>query len=76
MTIAPSANLTVCVVNTFDNEWLVSLPHAVEMFPDRDQMLAAVRARVRQASAAGGRCTVSHSDRNDQWSDITALVAQ
>ena len=74
MNFAPLVNITVCVMNTFDNKWLVSLSDAIEVFPDRDAMLAAVRHRCNQTSSAGGQCTVSFSDKNDQWSDITALV--
>ena len=68
--------MNICVVNTFEGQWLVSCPGDVELFVDRDSMLAAVRRRVTQPIVAGGRCTVSHSDKNDQWSDITAFVAQ
>ena len=76
MSIAPSIDLNIFVINTFDNGRLVNLPDTVEFFPDRDTMLASIRRRVTQSKVAGGRCTVSHSDKNDQWYDITALVAQ
>ena len=76
MSIAPSPDLNIIVIKTFDDNWLVDLTDAVEFFADRDAMLAAVRQRVTQNSVAGGRCTVSHSDKNDQWFDITSLVAQ